>query len=353
MALFWDAAPRIPSGLLTLAAGQVFVPQQGWYWLRGSKQSSVQRYDPIAELWRPTGHDTDDDRFLYFDGITTRIANTTGCVVAAIVTTAGSGYTSAPTVTLGAGSATALAIVGGCLSTAAVIGAAGSGYQYPPLIWIESPPQPGIQATAYATISSGTISAVTIDNQGAGYLAPPNVVVLNDARDTVGGGGAVSLAITGAQTVTGVIITNHGNPITSGTVPAITFAGGGGNSAAATAIMDWCITSTSISAAGAGYTGAATGAITATGAGGYVTATPAYLGGSTSVSSQRYWQAVIDISTNSSGGLNTVLATIDPGRYQGVPTPQIMSQQQYSTVGTLVFTMGGLQGTIFLVPAQQ
>lgn len=349
MSLFWDAAPSVPSPALMLAPGTFYLPQQGWYWYRGGEYSSLQRYDPIARVWRVSGDDGGGMRLVYFDGRTTRIANPTGTPSGAVVTTAGSAYTSVPTVTPSAGSSSWTAIVGGAISTAAVIGVAGSGYQYAPLLWIEQPPQLGTQAAGFTTISNGTISAVTLTNQGSGYLRAPQVAVLNDARDTAGYGGQVSVALTGAGTVTGVVCTNPGLPITSGTVPTLTFGSGAG---AATVVMDWSVSSVSISAAGAGYTGAA-GAVTASGAGGFVSTTPAYLGGFTSTGMTRWREAKVNITTNASGGLSAVANTLDGGRYQGIPTPTIVAAQQYTTVGTLVFTMGGLNTTVFLMPAQQ
>lgn len=349
MALFWDAAPRQPSNLLSLAPGQVWTPPTGWYWVKPGRVCCIQRFDPVNQMWRWGGDELASNNMLYFDGETTRLANLSGCAVAATVTTAGSGYTTPPTVTAGAGGSTWTAIVGGAISTAATIAVAGSGYTYPPLLYIEQPPTPGIQAIGHTTISNGTISAVVIDQQGAGYINPPAVAVLNDWRDTTGYGGQVTVALTGAGTVTGVLCTNHGNPITSGTVPTLSFSSG---SAAATAIMDWGITSVSVSAAGAGYTSAAA-TVLATGSGGYVTAAPAYLGGESSNSFQRWRPAKVVIATNASGGLTTP-TIIDPGQYQSVPTGAIdASAQNYSTVGTLVLTMGGSTGSVFLSPAQQ
>ena len=346
MALFWDAAPVVPSPELTLEPGQTYLPLIGWYWYKGGRNTAVQRYDPIARMWRFSGDDSQAMRLLFFDGRTTRIANTSGCAVAAAVTTASTSYTTAPTVTASEGSSTWQAIVGGAISTAAVIAAAGSGYTYPPLLWIEQPPNPGLQATAYSTVSNGSISAVTVVDQGAGYTLPPTVNVVPDSRDTTGSGGVVNLALTGAGTITGVVCTNHGNPITSGTVPTLTFSSG---SAAASAIMDWAITSVSISAAGAGYTGAAA-AVTATGAGGFFVTATTYLGGP---STTGMVPAQIDITTSSAGGLTTVAAIIEPGHYHSAPTPAIIAAQAYTTVGTLVFTMGGISSTAFLMPAQQ
>jgi hypothetical protein len=351
MALFSDTAPRVASPVLTLQAGQVYVPPQGWYYYTGSLNSDIQRYDAISQTWRSTGRDPNHQELFFFDGITTRIANPTGCVVGAVVTNAGTGYTSPPTVTA-TGGAVFTAIVGGALSTAATVLAAGNNYQYPPILWIEQPPQPGTQAAGTITLTSGTISSITLNDQGSGYILPPNALVLNDWRDTVGSGGAVALSITGAQTVTALVVTNHGNPITSGTVPTIVFAGGGGSGAAATAIMDWTVQSVSVTTAGAGYTSAA-GALTASAAGGYVTTTPTYLGGATSIGAMRYWPAIIDMATNSSGGIASLASIIDAGRYQAIPTPTIMAAQPPSTTGALSFIMGGRNATVYLVPAQQ
>ena len=350
MPLFSDAAPRTGSPLIRLEAGQVYVPPQGWYFVSAGVVN-IQKFDSRAGVWRYAGDPGNNMDTSYFDGLSIRLANTSGCAVAAVLTTAGSGYTASPTVTASAGGSTWTAIVGGAISTTVTIAAAGSGYLYPPILLIEQPPFPGIQATGYCTIASGTISAVTIDNQGAGYLYPPQVTVLNDARDTAGYGGAVTVGITGAQTVTAVVCTNHGNPITSNTVPTLTFAGGGGSSAAATALMDWSVTSVSVSAAGAGYTSAAA-AITATGAGGYNTASPAYVGTDTSLDMMRWRAANVAMTTNSSGGMTTNVI-IDGGRYMANPTPVLIAAQTYTTVGTLVFTMGGVNSTVLLWPAQQ
>ena len=350
MPLFTDAAPRLPSPIIRLQAGQTFQPDPGWYWLQTGPGSELQRYDSRAGIWRYAGDRSPTLDIQYFDGVSVRLANTTGCPIAAVVTTAGSGYTSAPTVAASAGASVWTAIVGGAVSTAAVIAVAGSGYLYPPLLWIDQPPNPGVQATGYTTISGGTISAVTIDNQGAGYLTPPNAVLINDFRDTAGYGGQVNLALTGAQTVTAVVCTNHGNPITSGTVPTLSFSGGGGSSAAATAVVDWAVQSVSVTTAGAGYTSAAASAM-GVGAGGFISSTPAYVGTASTTDLVRWREAKIALTTNASGGLASA-AIIDPGRYQSIPTAAIYAAQTPTTAGVLALTMGGVASTVFLSPAQ-
>lgn len=345
MALFWGAAPRVPSPLLDLQPGQSYVPPQGWYWFQGDRASSLQTFDPIAQVWRSTGDGSSAMRYVYFDGQASRIANPTGCPVGAVVTDAGSGYATAPTVTASAGNSTWNAILGGAISTSVSILAAGSGYAYPPVLWIEAPPQPGVQATGTVQISGGAVGTVTIDNQGAGYINPPVAVLINDPRDTTGSGGQVTLGLTGSGTVTALVCTNPGQPVSA--VPTLSFSAG---AAAATAVMDWTINAVAVNTAGAGYTSAA-GSVTASGAGGYVTATPTYAGGATSTGLQRWREAKIDVATSSTGALTSAFI-IDGGRYQGVPTPTITSEQTPTTAGALGFTMGGVVSTVFLMPAQ-
>jgi len=349
MPLFTDTAPRLASPVISLPAGQVWAPPAGWYYMNTYRTIDFQRYDAVSQIWRYAGDESIPTDVVYFDGLTTRLANTTGCVVAAIVTSGGSGYTTAPTVTPSAGAAVMTAILGGAISTVATITNAGSNYQYPPLLWFPDPPAPGVRAAGTITITSGTISAVTITEQGAGYTLPPNPVVINDYRDTVGANGAVSVAITGAGTVTAVLVNNHGNPITSGTVPTLSFSSG---AAAATAVMDWCVTSASITTAGSGYTNAA-GSIMVTGAGGAATATPALTGTDVNVNFSRWRPANIQVTTTGAGALSAIAQIVDPGRYQAVPTPAVdAAQNSPSAAGVFTLTMGGVSGTAFLTPAQ-
>ena len=341
--------PRVAPRIIRLEPGQTWLPDYpGNYFINLGLYANVQRLDPSTGNWRYSGDGTMFSNVEYFDGYAMRIANTTGCAVGAIVVGGGSGYTAAPTVTPSAGGSMWQAIVGGAVSTAAVIQVAGSGYQYPPILWIDNPPYPGIQATGYTTISNGTISAVTIDNQGAGYTTAPTAVVFNDFRDGVGSGGQVTLSLTASGAITGVLCTNHGNPITSGTIPTLAFGSG---TATATVIMDWTVNSVTISTAGAGYTSAAAN-VMATGAGGYVSATPTYVGTNANIDYVRWRAAQIAIVTNASGGLASS-AIIDGGRYQAIPTAVIQNAQAYTanTLAVLALAMGGQTATVFISPA--
>lgn len=101
-----------------------------------------------------------------------------GVVTDITVTDPGSGYTSAPTVAIadsggGSGSgATAIAQTRRGQITAITVNSGGSGYTAMPDIVISSPNDvefPSIQAEAYATVTAGAISAITLTNKGIGY----------------------------------------------------------------------------------------------------------------------------------------------------------------------------------------
>ena len=77
------------------------------------------------------------------------------------------------------------------------------------------------------------VGSITIDNQGAGYTNVPNIYIMNDPRDTTGSGASAVATLTGAGTVTQLVITNIGNPNTT-LFPTISFSSG---SAAATPII--------------------------------------------------------------------------------------------------------------------
>ena len=237
-----------------LQAGEVMYLPPGMLNLRHGANSTLQVLDPVMTVWRPCGADGGTFEQVESDGNNYRVANQTGCAVAALLTQAGTGYTSAPTVTPSAGSSTWQAIMGQVVNSITVNNG-GSNYTYPPLVMIQAPGAPGICATAYSTISAGAVTTVTMTDVGAGYTTVPFITFYNDPRDTTGQGAIGTAVLAGNGTVTGLICTNHGLPITSGTVPTLTFSGGGGASAAATAIVDWTVTSYAVTAGGAGYVG--------------------------------------------------------------------------------------------------
>jgi len=268
MSLFFGGNGVLPdlkgyvTNVIELQAGAVYPLPNDWFEAKPGKYTVIQEYDPITQIWRTVGGGSTSASLerVKGDGNNYRLANQTGCMVGAYVTTAGSGYTSAPTVTAASGSPVLRAIVGGAINTSVTVTNGGSGYTYPPLVLFAAPPAGGVQATGYCTLSAGAVSTVTVTDQGAGYSSPPIVTFQNDPREglngtTIGYNAAAVTTLTGAQTVTAIVVLDHGTPVSGTSVPVLTITGGGGSSAAATGIMCWSITAYTVSAttAGSGY----------------------------------------------------------------------------------------------------
>lgn len=346
--------------VLTLQAGEVYLfnsninPQQpgqgtgnaGWFTAKLGRYSVLQVFDPISQIWRGIGDDGNGQRFSYSDGSQYRIANQSGCAVGATVTTAGSAYTAAPTVVPSAGASKWTAILGPLVS-AITVAYGGTTYTYPPFVWIAPPPVGGVCATAYATLTAGVVSSITMTNVGAGYSGgTPLVYLVNDPRDLTGTGATAVATLTGAGTVAAVICTDHGNPITSGTVPTLTFGSG---SAAATVLMNWGITTYAVTTAGAGYGTSLFIGMSAVGPA--LVASPTYTNPDIQDKLVRVRPAYISVLTNSSGGLVTGGVIEDGGVYRGTPTPVFMTGLATpTTVGLLTLTMGGFIDTSFVQP---
>ncbi len=333
----------LTSNQVTLQAGAVWTPPANGYWANLGRYTQLQEYDPITTCWFPISG-VKKNVFFNADGVNMRLANTSGCVVGAYLTNAGSGYTSPPTVTTTTG-ATLFAIIGGAVSTSATVTYGGTNYTQPPIVFFGAPPSPGVQATGYATISGGVVTGITVTNQGAGYTFPPTISFFNDPRDSTGANAAAVATLTGAGTVTAVLVNNHGNPTTS--VPTLTFSGGGGTSAAATAIMNFAITSFGISTAGAGYTAAA-GFVTigATNTPVALGTASAYVNTSTQAGIVTQRPAWVSTTTSSAGALSTTNQTvIDGGSYESIPAVgsiYVLSNGIITTAAVFTVAVGGL-----------
>jgi len=132
-------------------------------------------------------------------------ASAAGTVTSLVITNPGSGYISAPSVAISGGggvNAAAIAILSSSVSSATItdsgtgyvetgnvvniqITNAGSGYITAPAITLVG--GGGASAAATATIAAGVISAITITNNGTGYTTAPTVVF-------TGGGGTLAAA---------------------------------------------------------------------------------------------------------------------------------------------------------------
>lgn len=356
MGLVYGGQGVVPSArgqattVISLSSGESQIIPAGSWGVGTGLYSSLQEFDPVTGIWRNIGNDAGTTfRWVNSDGVNFRIANQTGTVVGALVITAGAGYTSAPTITDNGGTATYVAVIGGAVGTSVTIANGGKNYTYPPVIQISAPGAVGVQATATCTISAGAVNAVTIVNQGAGYTSAPVISVLNDPRDTTGQNCQLTCVLTGAGTVTAVLVTNSGAGLQTA-VPTLTFAGGGYTStAAATAIMCFTTTAYTVTSAGSGYAGN----VMVTGMGGFPATAPSYA--NTYIQSllvrQRpaYYGAVI-VSAGISAGGQTLY---DGGIFPGVPTGYVtgFSGASPNSAALASFTVGGVTDTVLLIAA--
>lgn len=271
---------------LTLAAGEVWFVPPGTWGIQPGPYTFLQFKDPVSGTFKTRPTSATHVSFYESDGTNMRLANTTGCVVGALITTGGASLTNGIgtaatglTITASTGASVWVPVVGGAVSTtlATATGTttAGSSYTYPPIVLIDAPPAGGTQATAICTaLSSGTVPVASIQilNQGAGYPTAPNVTIVNDARDTTGVGAVVVVTLTGTGALTNMYPTDHGTPLT--TVPTFTFSPA---TCGATAIMNFTVTAyalTSTTSGGSGYP--ATGGAEALSVNNIVSGTPAF-----------------------------------------------------------------------------
>jgi hypothetical protein len=148
--------------------------------------------------------------------------NAFGPVTALALTAAGSGYTSAPTVTIapppsGTG-ATATATVG-TLVSAITVTAGGTGYSATPTVTITD--TTGTGATATATVVAGVITAITVTNPGSLYTAPTVTIT-----DTTGSGATATASVVGTYgAIYALNLTNGGEGYTAPPTVSITGTG--------------------------------------------------------------------------------------------------------------------------------
>jgi len=182
---------------------------------------------------------------------TTGAAQISG-VTSIAITNGGTGYTSPPDInfTGGGGSgAAATALISGV--TQITIDNAGQGYTSPPDIAITG--GGGSGATAVATVANGSITAINVTNGGSGYSTPPTVTFTGGG---IGPSGAAATAVIAVGSVTGIVITNSGNSYA--TAPGVGFSGGGGgiNAAALATISPGAVTWVALTNPGSNYTSA-------------------------------------------------------------------------------------------------
>lgn len=341
-----------PTNILSLYPGEVIVVPAGHWFVSPGNYGMLQYVDPVTGLWRSFRNGLDKIHYVWSDGFNLRLANLTGCPVGAVVTAAGSNYVQATTtVTANGGNSTWVPIVGGLVSTTTGVTAGGSGYGTAPLVHLAAPPYPGVQATAHATISSGTVSSVVIDNQGAGYTVAPAVTFQTNPNDpNFIAGSAITtatatLGLTGAGTLAAVLCTDPG---VSGTITPTLTVSGAGTSATASAVMLWTITGGTIANAGAGYNAASM----ISSVNGANTITETYTNPEFELKTFIPRQAQIGITLNgtSVGSIGTI---VDAGLFMSVPQAIVLAGGASPTTVASIsgFTVGGTNTYVMIQPA--
>lgn len=314
----FNNAPWLGTNEVILPAGQVYVVPSGTWMIGLGPYCFLQVLDPISQMWRMTGAAKTTPIFLNSDGNNYRVVNATGCPVGAVVTNAGTGYTSTPTVTASAGGSSWVAIVGGMISDTITITSGGTNYTYAPTVVISPPPTGGVQATAYCTISAGAVATVVVVDNGAGYRQAPTITFVSNPQDPNVGSltAATATSALGTSTLVSAIYpTSFGTPQTS--LITLTISGGGGVSAAATVVGCFSITGLTTGTAGAAVPGSA---VELLGLGGVTTATPAAGVKNPSIGGKFFVPRPMVAYAPVSGGAVGTGVLIDSGLYQAAPT---------------------------------
>jgi hypothetical protein len=359
------------------AGDQLPVPAGDWFVSLGS-YLILEYLDPITNTWTWVPSMTWNDASIVSiksDGFTTRIANRLGCPVGGVVTAPGNGSYVQATTTIsvtGGGGSTWLPIVGGQLSmnTATIVTAnAGAGYGVPPIVIIPAPPPAannpngvgGLCASGYATISSGTVSGFTFTNPGAGYTGTTfNVVCLANPTDpNIATGitlGTITFTVGAAGSITGVLCTNPGNPLSNPNSITLTVSGAGANGTV-TPIMLQTITAASL--VGGSTIAGATGTLV------YVTTVGGYPPQGTFTNSENFLflagrprPAQIALTAAGGGTVAAQTGTIyDSGMFFQAPVAAAITSGFVAGTGTVIgtstlsFTMGSKPDVAILQPA--
>lgn len=347
----------LPTNTASLAAGASFIIPAGPFLITSGSYSFIQFKDPITGEWRLHSQLGNNPTYIESDGANWRVANLTGCVIGIRLTTAGSAYTSVPTITFSAGGATAVAIMGQVVSTTGTtIISGGANYTLPPTVVISSPAVGGIPAKATCTLTGGVVTSVTITDQGAGYgngptsvtastTNLPTIIFVPNPEDpnltsttTPITNAVATLALdpASAGTVTGVLVTSPGTPLTA--VPTITFSSG---AAAATALMCFTVTAQTVSG-GTGYVVP----VKYTTSGGVLATAAAYTTTYNPLNIPRDANGTVALTGTA---LNTV-SIIDGGLFQAVPSAIVLQNGTVSGGTIATPTVGGVTDSIVAQP---
>lgn len=363
-----NAAPYdAPTNRITLAPGQSWVVPRGDWNIGLGHYLILQYLDPVTNAWMTSSGAAYERGPVYVrgDGFNLRVANLLGCPTGAVVAALGSAYVQASTTIVATpGNSTWLPIVGGALAAVAQTTlTSGGGYGVAPIVLIPAPPGPannangvgGTPATAWAAISSGTVSGVTLNNPGAGYPSAPIAVIVPSPFDpnlAVGITQAtVTFTLTGSGQIRGAICTNSGAPLANPNQLTLTIAGAG-TSGSLSAVALQTVTAASVSGVGTGF-GTVAALLTTIGG---VPPQGSIAGPSSLYLSWLPRPAQVGLTVTAAGTLGTQLGAVyDGGLFDTntAPTPLIVQNPISGSVivaPTLVLTMGGVPDILRVQP---
>jgi hypothetical protein len=366
------APPDAPTNSISLAPGDTLPIPAGDWFVNCGQYCFLQFLDPVTNIWSMGtnaawggGH-----QFVVSDGFNVRVANLLGCPLTASVTNYGAGgyVQSTTTITPTPGNSTWVPIVGGQLSVGSFL-ARGAGYGVAPEVFIPAPPPAsnnpngvgGIQASAYAVITAGTITTISFTNPGAGYPSTFTAVLIPSPTDPNLSAGitnaSILFSLAGSGSITGALCTNPGAPLANPNQFTLTVTGAGTQGTVVGNVLQ-TVTAATVSTIGAGY-GTTAALLTTVGgvpAAGTITNSPEYNG-----LAWRPRPAQVGFTVGgATGSIGLQLGTIyDGGLFLTNSAPGFVIGQQPIASGTLVsitvatiaLTMGSRPDIVTLQPA--
>src|SRR5262245_40769173 len=78
---------------ISLGAGETYTILSGSWWVKTGPYTFLQWLEPVTNTWKVRPTAKDDTVYVESDGQNWRLANLTGCVIGAVITTGGVTYT--------------------------------------------------------------------------------------------------------------------------------------------------------------------------------------------------------------------------------------------------------------------
>jgi hypothetical protein len=288
-----------------------------------------------------------------------RLANLLGCPIAAIIAGGGTSFTQATaTITASTGGSTWNPIVGGSLGVKSIT-VPGSAFTVQPLVLLPDPPSfsangvGGVPALAYATLTGGTVSGVTLSQVGAGYTQATitGLIVPSPFDPNIGTivPGTVTFTLVNSGVITGAVCTDNGAPLATLTNLTLTAAGGAGSGATLTPLVLQTIASASIVAGGAAW-GTATAPARIFTVGGVPVSVSAIGNNTVELTGFKPRDGYI-IGTTNAGGTITATTITDSGLFVAPATAAFASGGTIpTTAASVAFTMGTANDTVTVQP---